>query len=300
MLVLGSTDRYCRDARNLQVNRMRSYVSTELMQALVDHARAAGSAILEIYDRDDFSVTTKNDESPLTEADLASHRILMSSLRASMPDVPILSEESEMPAFDERRSWHTYFLIDPLDGTKEFINRNGEFTVNIALIQDGMAVMGVVHVPVTGQTYTGMVASGRRVAHLVDADDQATEIRTRSLRRGTLGVVGSRRHGSEALAAMVTRLQEEFDDVEFLSMGSSLKLCLIAEGKADFYPRVAPTCEWDTAAAQAVVEAAGGCVVDNSLELLRYNQKDDILNPHFFVVGDTDGNWINRIERLLI
>ncbi len=277
---------------------MSSLVTTELVDALVGYAREAGRAVLEIYEREDFGVTTKADESPLTEADLASHRILMAGLRSVSEELPILSEESEMPPYDERRQWSAYFLIDPLDGTKEFINRNGEFTVNIALIEAGVAVMGVVHVPVTGVTYIGFTGSDSRSARVIDGDDNAVPISTRSQSPSSLGVVGSRRHGSEALSAMVNRLQDEFTDVEFLSMGSSLKLCLVAEGKADFYPRVAPTCEWDTAAAQAVVEAAGGCVVDDALNVLRYNQKDDILNPHFFVFGDTDADWINRIERI--
>ena len=277
---------------------MSSLVTTDLVDALVGYARAAGHAILEIYEREDLGVTTKADESPLTEADLASHRILMAGLRSVSAELPILSEKSEMPPYDERRQWEAYFLIDPLDGTKEFINRNGEFTVNIALIEAGVAVMGVVHVPVTGVTYTGCIGLGTRAAQVIDEDGNAVPIETRSQSASSLGVVGSRRHGSEALSAMVSRLQDEFADVEFLSMGSSLKLCLVAEGKADFYPRVAPTCEWDTAAAQAVVEAAGGCVVDDALNVLRYNQKDDILNPHLFVFGDTNADWINRIERI--
>lgn len=278
--------------------RMSSLASTSLLQPLLDTARAAGDAILEVYRRDDLGVSIKGDKSPLTEADLASHHILVKDLRAIMPDIPILSEESEMPPYSERAAWHAYLLIDPLDGTKEFISRNGEFTVNIALIEGGVPVAGVVHVPVTGKTYTGILGAEHRVAQVYDIKGVPRAIKTRRQDPSSLGVVGSRRHGSDALAGMVTRLRDEFSQVEFLSMGSSLKLCLIAEGKADFYPRLAPTCEWDTAAAQAVVEAAGGCVVDDSLSTLRYNRKEDILNPHFFVFGDPNADWIARIERI--
>ncbi len=255
-------------------------LQTEQVIAL---ARQAGQAILAVYERA-FSVQEKDDRSPLTEADLAAHRCIVAGLAALAPQLPVLSEESAAIPYATRRTWRRYWLVDPLDGTKEFIKRNGEFTVNIALVEDGVPVFGVVHVPVSGITYVGQAGSG---AFREDADGQRHPLRVTARRQTPLRVVGSRSHAGESLLAFLARVGPH----EIVSMGSSLKLCLVAEGRADVYPRLGPTSEWDTAAAQAVVEAAGGRVTDTALRPLRYNTKDSLLNPHFMVFGDRDADW---------
>ncbi len=253
------------------------------LQRLLDIATAAGQAILAVYHQD-FSVEHKDDDSPLTAADLASHKVISSGLAELDPRTPVLSEEGAAIPFDTRRAWRRYWLIDPLDGTREFVKRNGEFTVNIALVEDGRAVAGVVHVPVSGVSYLGRVGEG---AWKIDAAGNASAIRVSPQRGPTLRVAGSRSHAGDSLRRFLERIGEH----EIVSMGSSLKLCLVAEGAADLYPRLGPTSEWDTAAAQAVVEAAGGQVTDTELEPLRYNSKESLLNPHFLVFGDTNEDW---------
>jgi 3'(2'), 5'-bisphosphate nucleotidase len=256
----------------------------ELIKPLVALARAAGDRILEVY-ATDFSVQSKNDESPLTLADLASHRTIVPGLRELAPDIPIISEEGGLPPFAERGKWHRYWLIDPLDGTKEFVNRNGEFTVNIALVVNGRPVLGVVHVPVQHTTYTGCEGHGadKRIG-----DGRAQKIHVAAKASLPPRVVGSRSHRGASLDAFLERLGA-FDMVP---MGSSLKFCVVAEGGADVYPRLGPTSEWDTAAAQAVVEQAGGRVVTVDGTALAYNRKDDILNPWFVVIGARDRDWL--------
>ncbi|MBL6687216.1 MAG: 3'(2'),5'-bisphosphate nucleotidase CysQ [Pseudomonadales bacterium] len=257
-----------------------------MIETLIQIARAAGEAILDVYSEEDFGVQTKDDDSPLTRADLAAHKVIVSQLAQAFPEIPVLSEESDSISFEQRASWARYFLVDPLDGTKEFIARNGEFTVNIALIDDHRPVMGVVHVPVKDTTYWGDVVRGEAAKV---SQGQVQEISVRELplmSEGALIVVASRRHGSDALEQLLAQMRTEFSSIELTSMGSSLKLCLVAEGAADFYPRLAPTSEWDTAAAHAVVLAAGGQVVDTDFEPLRYNAKKSLLNPDFLVVGD--------------
>ena len=252
-------------------------------QRLLDIARTAGQAILEVYQQD-FSVEHKEDSSPLTAADLASHRAIVQGLGELDPETPILSEEGADIPFATRSQWARYWLIDPLDGTREFVKRNGEFTVNIALIENGVPTVGVVHIPVSGISYVGQAGRG---AWKVDAQNQPSPIRVNTKVQRPVRVAGSRSHAGDSLKLFLERLGEH----EIVSMGSSLKLCLVAEGAADVYPRLGPTSEWDTAAAQAVVEAAGGMVTDTQLEPLRYNTKDSLLNPHFLVFGDASGDW---------
>lgn len=262
-----------------------------MLETIVDIAKSAGKEILAIYETADFGVEMKADDSPLTRADLAAHHVIVDALAQKFPDIPVLSEESTALDYAVRQKWQQYFLVDPLDGTKEFIARNGEFTVNIALIDHQVPTLGVVHVPVTGVTYSGDV--DRQIA-MKETPEGRASVASRRLDRnagGELIVVGSRRHGSEALDALVSRLRTRFDAVQLTSMGSSLKLCLVAEGKADFYPRLAPTCEWDTGAAHAVVLAAGGAVFDEQFKPLRYNTKAELLNPNFFVIGDIQATW---------
>lgn len=265
----------------------------ELMAGL---ARQAGAAILDIYGDEDFGVQTKSDDSPLTRADLAAHQIIVDGLEKAQPAIPVLSEESTDVTWNDRRHWQQYFLVDPLDGTKEFINRNGEFTVNIAFIDQGVPAQGVVYVPVKDVMYTGNQKAGRAT---VEKDGQTESIGIRKMDQSKpLTIVASRRHGGEALQACLDVLQKHFNDVETTNMGSSLKLCLVAEGQADLYPRLAPTSEWDTAAAQAVVEAAGGRVVDVALNTLRYNTRDQILNPFFYVLGDSEFDWLSILSEV--
>lgn len=257
--------------------------------AIVDIATQAGQAILEVYQRD-FDVQHKADASPLTEADLAAHRSIISSLEELTPDIPIISEESAAIPYAQRRAWTRYWLIDPLDGTKEFVRRNGEFTVNIALIEEGAPILGVVHVPVTGVSYIGEVGVGAWKCALTG---DPVPIAAQTDCQQPIRVVASRSHLNEAVQAMLERLGEN----ELVSMGSSLKLCLVAEGQADLYPRLGPTSEWDTAAAQAVVVAAGGQVTDCQMQPLDYNQKDSLLNPHFLVFADTQIDWQSYLEQ---
>jgi 3'(2'), 5'-bisphosphate nucleotidase len=260
----------------------------DLIEPVVTLARRAGDAILEVY-ATDFDVQAKVDDSPLTLADMASHRVIVAGLRALAPDLPIISEESGLPDFDERGKWSRYWLVDPLDGTKEFVKRNGEFTVNIALIDTDRPVLGVVHVPVTNTTYTGCEGSGSTVRQ---NDEAPQPIRVSQRSANPVRVVGSRSHRGSSLDAYF----EALGKVEMLPMGSSLKFCVVAEGKADIYPRLGPTSEWDTAAAQAVVEQAGGAVLRLDGSPLAYNTKSDILNPHFMVQGPQDRNWIGLLD----
>ena len=276
----------------------------DMVKSISDICRMAGAAILEVYDRNDLGVETKTDNSPLTAADTAANTVIVKELATRFPDIPILTEEAIDIAYAERKSWRRYFLVDPLDGTKEFISRNGEFTVNIALIEDGKPVLGVVYVPVKQTLYAGLNGD-EKVAWVETVDGPKASASVRALQPRLdeglpLTVVASRRHGGEMMEKCMKVLDAHFDQIELTNMGSSLKLCLIAQGKADLYPRLAPTSEWDTAAAQAIVEAAGGVVVDFKLKPLRYNTKADILNPWFYVIGDPGYPWdqlLGQVER---
>lgn len=259
------------------------------LQPVVEIAKQAGGKIMQIYASDDVRVDQKQDNSPLTAADMAAHHAIVERLQKLSPDVPILSEESRQIPYQERSAWSLYWLVDPLDGTKEFINKNGEFTVNIALIQHGIPVLGVVHVPAQDRTYFACQGNG---SFRQDADGEAQAIRVRAHQPEKTFVVGSRSHRGASLDAMLDKLA----DYEMLAMGSSLKFCLVAEGKADIYPRLGPTSEWDTAAAQCVVEQAGGKVTDLSMQALRYNTKDSLLNPHFLVIADVHYDWSPYFE----
>nr|VFJ45152.1 MAG: 3'(2'),5'-bisphosphate nucleotidase [Candidatus Kentron sp. DK] len=251
-------------------------------------ARAAGDAILAIYVKD-FSVYQKSDASPLTEADLAAHRLIVEGLARLAPKLPILSEESveEVP-YEERAAWRSYWLVDPLDGTREFIKRRTDFTVNIALIHEGHPILGVVHVPVQNRTYFAARGLG---AHRQDQDNPPVAIKVRAEIDGPLKILGSRSHSSQLLDQYLTAAAPDFGEYQLLTIGSSLKFCLVAEGAADLYPRFGPTSEWDTAAAHAIVLAAGGQVTDMKLNPLVYNQKPSLLNPFFFAFGHRRHDW---------
>lgn len=255
----------------------------ELVEPVTALAVEAGNAILTVY-ATEFDVESKADESPLTQADLASHNCIAAGLAQLTPDIPIISEEDGLPGFEVRGQWERYWLIDPLDGTKEFVNRNGEFTVNIALIDAHRPVLGVVHVPVQDKTYIGCEGRG---SELRDAGS-VSKISVAAASNSPVRIVGSRSHRGTSLDAFLAKL----GDHDMVAMGSSLKFCTVAEGNADIYPRLGPTSEWDTAAAQAVVEQAGGQVLELDGKPLSYNAKADILNPWFVVTGPRDHDWL--------
>lgn len=254
-----------------------------LLEGSVKLAKEAGERIMTIYDRD-FSVVKKDDNSPVTEADMAAHAVIDDGLEDMAPDYPLLSEESAAIPFEDRARWEYYWLVDPLDGTREFIKRNGEFTVNIALIHEHRAILGVVYAPALSLCYYGAQGLG---AFKQDGDKPPVAIHVQSRHRDKVVVAGSRSHRGESLDRFLTNLGEH----ELLSMGSALKSCLVAEGAADIYPRLGPTSEWDTAAAQCIVEEAGGSLTDMQMQTLLYNTKESLLNPHFFVFGDNSVDW---------
>lgn len=254
-----------------------------LTQQVIEVAKQASDRILAIYNTE-FDVTSKEDNTPLTEADLAAHHAITDGLQQLTPQIPILSEESVNIPFDTRSQWNRYWLVDPLDGTREFVKRNGEFTVNIALIDNHRSVLGVIHTPVSGVLYYG---NNREGAFKQLPGEQRKAIKTRNKEANHTLVAGSRSHRGASLNEFLEKLGEH----DIVSMGSSLKSCLVAEGAVDIYPRLGPTSEWDTAAAQCIVENAGGLILDLSMQPLRYNTKDDLLNPHFLVIGDPNYNW---------
>ena len=255
----------------------------KLLENVIDLAVEAGHRILEIYNTE-FDVTHKSDNSPLTEADMAAHHTIVDGLTQLTPELPVLSEESANIPFEVRSQWQRYWLVDPLDGTREFIKRNGEFTVNIALIDNHESVLGVVYAPVTGVLYYANRGSG---AFKKLPDSEAIPIRAREKTASSTIIAGSRSHRGDSLQNFLSKI----GDYEIISMGSSLKSCLVAEGHADIYPRLGPTSEWDTAAAQCVVEEAGGCLTKTDMQPLRYNTKESLLNPHFLVIGDPSYDW---------
>ena len=261
-------------------------------------SKRAGEAILDVY-KSDFAVEQKDDKSPLTLADKKSNEIIENALEQTVTvnnsTVPILSEEGKEISYEERKKWEYFWLIDPLDGTKEFIKRNGEFTVNIALIHKHKPVLGIIYIPVKDVFYFAAVNIGTYKLEngeiltddlsIEDLIDKSQKLPLNSNDKSSLTVIGSRSHTSEEFSEFVKQLNERHRNVEFISSGSSLKLCLVAEGKADVYPRFGPTMEWDTAAGQAIVEQAKGTVMDTQTnEPLNYN-KNNLLNPFFIVSG---------------
>ncbi len=270
-------------------------IDNALTDSLKELCRKAGDAILSVYDKDEISVSQKSDDSPVTEADRKAHRIITDGLEQIARDIPVISEEGTIPPFAERSSWKRFWLVDPLDGTREFIARTDEFTINIALIEDDTPVLGVIYSPVTRACYFGGSALHGSWRQL---ESQApVAIRTRPCApEGLLNVAVSRRHGRDQLTALIARFEQRFSEVHLTVAGSSLKGVLVAEGALDIYPRRGPTSEWDTAAQQAIVEAAGGRVVDIELNALRYNRKESLINPSFYVLGDPNAEW----ESLLI
>jgi len=251
----------------------------EKKHSIVNLAKNAGSEIMQFY-KHNFDVYTKGDSSPLTQADMKSHDVILEGLNKLTPDLPVLSEESDAVELKNRMTWESYWLVDPLDGTKEFVKKNDEFTVNIALIYRNRPVFGVVHAPALGVTYWGGGEVGAFRSNN-ECEDMPIHVRDQPKNSSEVIIVGSRSHMSKEFESFVTR----YPGAQIVSMGSSLKFCLIAEGAADLYPRLGLTSEWDTAAAQAVIEGAGGKVVSlPDLVPLSYNvHPDTLLNPHFLV-----------------
>jgi 3'(2'), 5'-bisphosphate nucleotidase len=265
------------------------------IESLVALAREAGDVILSFYESENsFDIETKQDNSPVTTADLHAQALIAKQL-PNIFSAPILSEEGEHSHFSERKNWDTYWLVDPLDGTKEFIARTGDFTVNIALVHQHQVIFGVVHHPVTQATYVGVVDKNNPCfgawKYIPESIPQLIQVRSfDKLAAEPLTLVFSRRYKGQKITELVEYLNHQLaTPVKVMEVGSSLKCCLIAEGLVDIYPRYSPSCEWDTAASQAVLEAAGGVMLDVSdLKPLRYNTKDSLLNPHFYALGDAD------------
>jgi 3'(2'), 5'-bisphosphate nucleotidase len=273
----------------VQYKGLSDYPPEQLLVPVVDISIRASKAILEVYNSD-FGVEKKDDNSPLTAADMAAHTTIVKALKKLTPDIPVLSEESASIPYQERKQWSLYWLVDPLDGTKEFVKRNGEFTVNIALIHDHQPVMGVVHVPVSDVGYHAIKDGG---AYKYESGQQSLPIKTRQTIADKITVAGSRSHANSHQQRFFQALG---NDTETINRGSSLKFCLIAEGKVDIYARFGPTSEWDTAASHCIVTEAGGIVTDMRFKPLTYNTKDSILNPHFLVIGDPKFNWAPYLD----
>lgn len=269
-------------------------IDDALVRPLRELARAAARDILQVYDAasaEALALREKADRSPLTAADLAAHRRLTAGLRRLTPDVPILSEEAADVPLAERKEWTRFWLLDPLDGTREFLSRNGEFTVNIALIEHGVPQFGLVHVPVGGREYWGGRGRGAWRADTASATGTPLQVARRS--GETIRVVGSRSHRGDSLDGFLARLGPH----ALMALGSSLKLCVLAEGGADVYPRLGATSQWDIAAGQAVLEGAGGQVRTLDGGTLRYDPRIDFLNPHFVAFGPADRDWLGLLGR---
>ncbi|CAI8948200.1 MULTISPECIES: 3'(2'),5'-bisphosphate nucleotidase CysQ [Pseudomonas] len=263
-----------------------------LMQQVVELARQAGKAILP-YWRADVAVTAKADESPVTAADLAAHEVIAQGLRVLAPEIPVLSEEDCNIPLSERQGWQRWWLVDPLDGTKEFIAGTEEFTVNIALIEQGRVVFGVVAIPTNGRCYYG----GKGLGAWLEAAAGVPEVinvRTAPPAGERFTVVASRRHSSPQQEALLAGLSLAVGELELANIGSSLKFCLLAEGAADCYPRLAPTSQWDTAAAQGVLEGAGGEVLGLDGQAFVYPPRDSLLNP-FFLALPAAAPWRDKL-----
>ncbi len=261
------------------------------IKTAINAAIEAGEAILNVYTSEDFDVKLKSDHSPLTKADRQSHEVIMRHLEKT--GYPVLSEEGRELSYEERSSWYKFWCVDPLDGTKEFIKRNGEFTVNIAMIEDQVATSGVIYVPVTMELYVGIIGPGAwkfsnvspqtRIDSLEEFLEQGKKLPLGREINKPFTIVGSRSHMNQGTQDVIAEYEKKYGETQVMSRGSSLKLCMVAEGKADLYPRFAPTMEWDTAAGQAIASAAGMLVTTTDMKTpLLYNKKE-LLNPWFVV-----------------
>ncbi len=268
-------------------------MNTPLLNEVIELVRVAGAAILP-YWRQGVAVREKQDASPVTAADMAAHEVLARGLSALDPQIPVLSEEDAEISLAERSGWQRWWLVDPLDGTKEFIADSEEFTVNVALIEQGRVIFGVVGVPARDLCFYGGAGLG---AWRSAGSGEATRLAVREAPPAALTVVASRRHSSPAQEKLLAQLAGRFGDLQLASVGSSLKFCLLAEGAADFYPRLAPTSQWDTAAAQGVLEGAGGVVLDLQGAPLRYEARESYLNPSFMALPAA-ADWRTELLQL--
>ncbi len=260
-----------------------------LVKPLIELAHQAGDIICGHYHAPHAAeFEAKGDDSPLTRADLDSHEVLQRGLVALDPGIPVLSEESSAEDVAQRMSWQHYWLVDPLDGTKEFLARTGEFTINIALIIDHKPVLGLLYIPLSKMAYVGIPGKGAHCYHYEDEGQWLSrELSTSPLkRRESLIVLASRRHHGSKLDQCFSWLDEHWGPIERINSGSAIKFCQMVDGEGDFYPRFSPCCEWDTAAGQALLEAAGGCLLDMEGEPFRYNTRDTLLNPNFYAISD--------------
>ncbi len=268
-----------------------------LCQNVLSIARLAGKKILDIYDSD-FTIQQKQDNTPLTTADLAADKIIRQALKELTPEIPILTEESEDIPFETRKKWIRYWLVDPLDGTREFIKHNDEFTVNIALIENHKSILGVINAPVLQTDYFAWRDGG---AFKKEPNKPIQQIHTRKADMEHLVISGSNTCISDKLQSFLENISHEnFDhgkigEIELLSVGSSLKSCMVAEGNVDLYPRLGLTSEWDTAAAHCIITEAGGNITKTDATDLLYNTKESLLNPEFFVFGDCSISWHNYL-----
>lgn len=247
-------------------------IKSELIEQLIEISKEAGKAILEVYNTD-FDYEIKKDLSPLTKADTLSNNIICKRLKALTPEIPILSEENSDIPFSVRSQWSQYWLVDPLDGTKEFINRNGEFTTNIALVRDNKPIFGVINIPVENQIYWGAKGLG---SYVIDNDKEPRKIQVNTRNNKKIRILTSRSH-----AVNENLILKKLENYEIVRAGSSLKFCLIASGIADIYPRFGPTSEWDIAAGHAILESAGGFIVDMNKKQIEYNKKASYINNNF-------------------
>ena len=272
---------------NHRLTESPSHRLTELLHHSITASLEAGKVILDIYHSDDFEIELKGDNSPLTKADIASHNVIMSHLKAT--NIPVLSEEGKAIPYNDRKDWNQLWIVDPIDGTKEFIKRNGEFTVNIALIENQITTLGVIFVPVSGELYFSTKEMGSyKVSvnlndYTIDTFIEHSEKLPMQREDKTFTVVASRSHMSKETEDYVSEMREKHGEVHLISKGSSLKLCMVAEGLADCYPRFAPTMEWDTAAGQAICEHAGFEVIDWETKKPMLYNREELLN-HWFLV----------------
>lgn len=257
-----------------------------LLPDVVKLAQLAGHRIMEVYDSR-YEIWHKDDQSPVTAADLAAHHALVEGLQALTGDLPILSEEADIPDYTRRRLWSSYWLLDPLDGTREFIKGNGEFAVCIALISEHAPVLGVIHAPATGTSYYAAKGDGNSAWRTAADSHTPAKITTRiPAQRPPVIAVSRSRHSSRR-----SKLLANLGEHKLITLGSALKSCLVAEGDADLYPCLGPTSEWDTAAAQCILEQAGGQLTDLNLQPLRYNLGESLINPPFIAYGDRGDEW---------
>lgn len=255
----------------------------QLLNEIIELAKEAGNAILTFYKKK-LEIQVKSDNTPVTVADLKAHTVIVEKLQTLTPNIPILSEEDADIDYEVRRGWHRYWLIDPLDGTKEFIHETDEFTVNIALIDNGKAVLGVIYAPVLQSLYFASKGFG---AYKLTKEQAFMPIKTQKIKDTPIKVAISRRHVTKSARAFLNQIP----DIVKMPKGSSLKTCLVAEGLADVYPCLGKTSEWDMGAAQCIIEEAGGMMVDLNFHPIRFNQKASLLNPPLLVAGDKDYNW---------